>query len=589
MKLVDALNTLPLDALKVIAQRHHLSFPSNVYRRDLLLMLAKHMERRDVVDAALASLSAPARQALDALTLKDGYMIAQVFAQDYGAIPSNYDPYGYGGIRPSERESSAAHELWLSGFIYQAYGRIGNWQGEVCFIPEEIQAILPKPRMTAFADLLVAAPEPAGMSPQPALVRDIGLLLCYLQRETVRAVRGDQLAKRDLLKLNEDLSLRQDLAAVRQESEATWISFVHLLARLMGLVRVSSGLLTPSDDALDWLKQGYEKQLWDAWRRFHKDGSWNDLERALPPSAVYVRPGPQYTVAVRNGLLSDLKRCPVSLWLTSAGLDHAMKVHSPLFMRSQAEDSAWPSWTRDYFHGGWDMVEGAFIRYLLAGPLNWFGIVQVSAGNEVRPPALFRLTRQGEILLGIAKAPIALPEERTIVVQPTFEIIVPPEAPPAVLFELQQIAELGKRDRASVYTLSQSAVWRYLHGSGRIDDIITFLEQASQRPLPQNVAYSLREWAARFGELRLEQATLLLANSEALLAEVRANRCARRATGQRPGLALSTPRVTQRHHRQPPISESTISFTSSPQPSCSEALRTKVDGIPLSPSPCSAA
>jgi hypothetical protein len=526
MRLMDALNSVPLDVLKAIAQQHNIRHAVNVYRRDLVNLLATYLEDRTYINGALARLSAPARQALDNLIANDGHVIAEVFRKDYGEIPSYMDPYGSGGTRSPEHASSPVSQLWRFGLVYQAYGRLNNWEGEVYAVPDEILAILPKPHKAEFAELLASAPQPAATAPQPALVRDIGTLLCYLQRETVRAVRGDQLPRRDLVKLTEELSLPEDLSAVRQESDATWISFVHGMAKLMGLITVNAGMVTPSEQTRDWLKQDYQKQLWDTWKRFQRDGSWDDCRRALPQYTVNIAPGPQYTVAVRKGVLNALKRCPVSTWLTIGSLSQAIQTHDRLFMRSRPDDdeAAWPSWTRDYFRGGWEQVEGVLIHYLLCGPLNWFGIVQVSAFDAKLPPTLFRMTTQGAILLGMVKAPLIGGADRPITVQPTFEVIVTPETSPGVLYELQQIAELSKRDRASVYTLSQSALWHYLQGGGGVDDVIRFLERASQRDLPQNVAYSLLEWATRFGELRLEHATLLLANSEALLAEVRSNK-----------------------------------------------------------------
>jgi hypothetical protein len=76
----------------------------------------------------------------------------------------------------------------------------------------------------------------------------------------------------------------------------------------------------------------------------------------------------------------------------------------------------------------------------------------------------------------------------------------------------------------SLYRLSKDSIRRNLEGGGKIADIIAFLEKASGQPLPQNVAYSLREWGGRYGEIEVHRAALLTVADAVRLQELRSNK-----------------------------------------------------------------
>jgi hypothetical protein len=233
---------------------------------------------------------------------------------------------------------------------------------------------------------------------------------------------------------------------------------------------------------------------------------------------------PASAVAARKRLVSWLKQCPAGRWISTSAFGEAIKSSDSRFLRSQSGGSMAALWNSDFTGGSWDRVEGVVIQFILHCALWWHGVLDLGLDKASGQPTSFRITEAGRKLLGLVEGPIPEPALVPITVQPNFEVVVPREAPQSVVYHLQRVAELGKRDLASLYILSQNAVWQDLQAGGDTEHTISFLEAASQRPLPQNVAYSLREWAAKYGELSLEPATLLRATSERLLAELKANK-----------------------------------------------------------------
>ncbi len=523
MNLVSALGNMSVIELRSVAATLDLGLPATTLRHDLIAAIARHLLKPGVVDDILRHLDKKERQVLDALIIENGQMMASQFEREYGFLAPP-DPYSFGVRGPARGQLAPADALWRHGLIYHGIGRIEEWTGELVFVPDELLKLLPHVAKPPFGELLVAPRDEVHPMAHGDVIHDIGMLSCYVERETVRAVHGDRLPKRDILLLNRDLSLQQDVQQARNEGDAEWITFVHHLAQLLGLVKVQGGIISASDKAEQWLRQTRDRQMREAWHLFQKDGSWNDILLGVPRQFVYSYPGPQHIVATRGRVLAALAQCPEGKWLTLNSLGQAMRAHSPTFLRSNTGPASWPAWSSNYFFGSWDEVEGNLIAYLLGGPLAWFGLVNVTAGAHPDKPTAFRLTGLGSLLLGISKKQIAEPVSEPIVVQANFEILAPHETAPSVLYRLQQVAQLNKRDKASIYNLSQEAIWRHLQRGGNVEGIITFLETAAGRPLPQNVAYTLLEWADKHGQLTIEQATLLTTASEALMSELRASK-----------------------------------------------------------------
>ena len=73
-------------------------------------------------------------------------------------------------------------------------------------------------------------------------------------------------------------------------------------------------------------------------------------------------------------------------------------------------------------------------------------------------------------------------------------------------------------DRVAAFRLTRSALCEGLQLGLRIEDVMRLLETASTSPLPQNVAFTLRDWAAQFESVRwLRTGSLLEAPDGATL------------------------------------------------------------------------
>jgi hypothetical protein len=268
--------------------------------------------------------------------------------------------------------------------------------------------------------------------------------------------------------------------------------------------RSSQQSVVPSDDQA---RQAYVRIL-DVIRERIRPGYWYDgsslsaLLRHLDVEFLVPWLGPAtqswYAASDRDGL--------------------SLPAYSGITLQDSRGRSRWL-----FMGSDWDLVEGAFIRAVVRGPLNWLGVVEcrtIADGREV-----FALTRSGARAIGIEAAdePLDVREAETnveaLVVQPNYDVIVyDPLDRPELLYQIDRIAERVSVDRLAVYRLSREALWAGLQNGVAIDDAVALLERASRSPIPRNVVVSLRDWARQFESIRwIRNACLLEAPDEATM------------------------------------------------------------------------
>ncbi|WP_186323438.1 helicase-associated domain-containing protein [Paenibacillus xylanexedens] len=85
-------------------------------------------------------------------------------------------------------------------------------------------------------------------------------------------------------------------------------------------------------------------------------------------------------------------------------------------------------------------------------------------------------------------------EKFGLFIQPDFEILLPPEAPPHVRWRLELCAELVTRDRMSIYRLTKESVMKAVRIGFTLDQIVLFLNNHAMTGIPEHVHLALQQW-----------------------------------------------------------------------------------------------
>jgi hypothetical protein len=152
----------------------------------------------------------------------------------------------------------------------------------------------------------------------------------------------------------------------------------------------------------------------------------------------------------------------------------------------------------------WNLIRWARERlYLL-------GLIDLGYDRAGRPVAM-RLNSSGARLLGVERGATAAVGTGSLVVTPDFEIVLFPSGDDGELIHaLDRFCVRAKQGSLLHFRITQDGVVRALRGGFGLADLLRVIETNARTPVPQNVAFSIKDWALRAGLMRLSPSLVLV-------------------------------------------------------------------------------
>jgi hypothetical protein len=344
----------------------------------------------------------------------------------------------------------------------------------------------------------------------------------------------------------------------------------------VGLLRRDNQRLQPNPThTLAWLHASTFEQtraLFEGWR---DDPTWNELWRVPGLHCEDTGSWRNDPLSARRACLDYLALMQPGQWYSLDGFLAAIKTHQPDFQRPGGDYNTWyirDAQSGDYLRGfdSWDKVDGALLRYLLAGPLAWLGAVQLSTlapavtsagvvncqllivnGDSASPNSQLAahnsrhslaLTESGAALLGKDEAPVEQGDT-------SFElskdgVVRVGRARRYERFQLARVADwLRLEASAWIYQLTPASLERARRQRIEIERAISFLEESSAQPVPEILGKALRRWERRGTEIEAGHAVVLRVARPELLKELMSQAATRRLIREvlSPQVALVSP------------------------------------------------
>lgn len=508
--------------------------------------LAEALRSPAQTEIVLADLSPAEYEALQFLVENGGQVEGPRFMRRYGVIRL-MGPGRMTRERPWQNPANPAEGLWYRGLIFKTFQITPEGNVEVIYIPVDLLPLLglvgnipagspeaepagaapaSPPALDPHSPLQVAlAPTPAYVINGVAHLRESFFsLLVYLQTKPVRLKNKEQLTPQDRSALIDSLppSLWSGITSTAA------FDFLFHLARRAGLLAVTQRRLRPEREPVRaWLQASEAEQLRQLQQTWRADPTWNDLWH-VPGLAPHATGWDNSPLLARSKILDHLAQLssPVESWFSITDFIDQIKLHDPDFQRPDGNYESWYLYDTDnrplmgFEH--WDQVEGELIHYLLVHILLLLGVTELGFASPGSEPIAFRLTPQGQAFL--LDQPVA-PETRRPMffrVGPNLQVQAPLRASLYDRFQLARFAELIQREEnRAVYQLTQASVSRALHSGITADQMVAFLNRASNNQTPLKVVETLRNWGRRQGGAEIERVTLLRLKHEALLEEIR--------------------------------------------------------------------
>ncbi|MBI5928494.1 MAG: hypothetical protein HY862_04255 [Chloroflexi bacterium] len=363
------------------------------------------------------------------------------------------------------------------------------------------------------AELEIEAP-PHQQKGDTTLVDDMTTLLAYLQVHEAKLEEG-YLAN----EVQDDL-----LAQFIGPKEYPRLDLLIQLAGQMGLMTVVNGAFQPIRQAArTWLESSRTAQvktLVEAWRT--SDG-YNELwlVPTLEPEATGWQNDPTLPRETLRGVFEAI---PGEGWVSLDGLVDEIKAVEPDFQRPGGDYSSWyirERRTGEYLRGfeSWEVVEGALLKFIIAGPLHWLGLVDLGMDAPDGTPLACHLNVFGKAWVGQGDWPNRKDPETPLTLDASGKMLVPRAASRIDRFQLARFTEWGAPADPYVYLLNSKGFKRAEQQGIKPENVETFL-QRTVHTIPPHVQALIENWRKAQGASAVIQKMLVLRVDTEVLMDV---------------------------------------------------------------------
>jgi hypothetical protein len=320
-----------------------------------------------------------------------------------------------------------------------------------------------------------------------AIIRDIFTFLAFLKRDNVKLTQEFVIFKRTQLRILDSFELpERPLEDTEREREYGYypprFDFIYRFCETKGLTRVEGNYLRITEAVEEWL----EKQDFLKMKEIFE--FWQDHYMASSAEAQLV--------------LRLLLLVPMGKWLTSRSVgrvfDVLMPEHKWFQQNSQVRD---PNFLNVLLYVGG--IEQGLIHEF----------TETDFGIQISPLGKAILTND------VSLFPKQI--ERNFLIRSNFEVVASKDLDPSIRWELGKIAELLRINEEVTYKLSRQSIYHTLQEGKTVEDIITFLDTYTAKPIPENVREVITEWTSTYGRISFIDALLLRCDTFSLAKELK--------------------------------------------------------------------
>jgi hypothetical protein len=518
--LLRTLQDHDLGHLRIVAELWGIDLPSGPALEAARALAQAMLDPAAALEQA-ESLPPSARQTLDFLLRSGGRFPLADLLRQLGPL-REMGPGRRDREKPWRDPASPLEVLWYRGLIARAFAETPTGPQEFAFVPSDLRPLLPAPAPTLAEPLGCSAAPPAWSAPaSTAAPDDATTLLAALRRRSSSTLPP---APARMASLGPFLE--------RPETAGLLLTLLHQEGVLSGPP------FRPSPEAirhfLDAPRPEANRALLNAWLR---SSSWNDLAH-LPHLQIAGPTWPNDPIPARQALVDLLRHIPTGDWWDLEAFVATVHDSQPGFQRPAGDFDSWyvreaksGAFLRGFEH--WETVDGALLRFLIAGPLHWLGVLDLGGPGPETPPTAFRQT---PLAASLQDPHVPLAEEG----QPTKaalradgSLVIPHDASRSLRYQVARFcAWEGRGTQGYTFRLTPASLQAAAGQGLKQTHMVAVLESATGRSLPEPLHRGLARWARRGREAWMERPLALRLESAAVLRELNANPATARYLGE---------------------------------------------------------
>jgi hypothetical protein len=509
----DLLQTLQdhdLGHLKVIAELWGFDVPPGS-SQEIAPIVAVYLSTPEFISEIEESLPKQTREVLQFVLKNEGRVALSDIVRSYGQIRE----MGSGRRdreKPWRNPISPLEDLWYRGLCAKAFIETPTGAQEYLFIPNEIKKALSSrsEKQEKRVGHLTNTPSEVDEADM-GVVEDITTLLAYLRKSAPQS-------------FDEWHQLPDEIDSFFHRPESTNL----LLTVLVDLGVVHPTTFEPNPSAtkslLELSSSEILAQLFNAWR---KSTRWNDLAHISGLSAsndIW----PNDPLTSRGNIIDFLTNIPEGDWWDLEGFTSDIRTSSPGFQRPAGDFDSWyifRSKDGEFLRGfeNWDQIEGNLIRYLLAGPLHWFGLIDIGKPPNSNRTVAFRLTPYSGQLFHGQNVIEGKDEDGIISMLPDGLIRASSGADRAMRYQIARFTDWVAFDRDEYsYRISPKSLQLASERGLGLEHFRSILESACEN-VPPTISQALTRWDDKGVEARVERKLILRVEDHEILKSLLSN------------------------------------------------------------------
>jgi len=481
------LSSIDHDLLLRIARHWEINVESGEVKQ-IESTLQSTMTNKDVLDEMVKNLSVEAKKAWQLLQAKSNRMPWSEFTNKHGSL-RELGPAARERELPDQRPANVTETLFYRGLIGRAFMDASPEPREFAFIPDEVAALYTPSHIVQPGFGLRPVPSSEIKRHQPGNTR----LLDHMT---------DWLAQ---------LRMHQDL-------EDIYFSQAQVSRQFIVSVATGGGFVTTSKDLspekigvfLQTERLTALKEVFQLWR---SSDEINDL--LMIPDLVFEGTWRNDPVFSRNAILDQLLNLDMQTWFSLSSFIFRVKNEMPDFLRPAGNFDNWSirkKGSKEYLAGRdhWDDIEGAYVRYLFAGPLHWLGVVDLAYGSEDACPLAFRISPLAGYLLAPESTPPLMAAESNPKLLSDLTIVMPVNSSRLLRYQVGRFTKVISNSISETrFQISAESLTISEKNGLKVDQLLQLLEKNTKLPLPVSYKKLAERWDQRRIEVRIERATLL--------------------------------------------------------------------------------
>jgi len=476
-----------LSLLHMIAQSWGVELKAPDARTAVPLLVSTILDA-ELVEEVLETLPADAVEALQGLLDNDGFLSWSLFTRRYGEIrvmgPARRDRE-----RPDLYPTSAAEVLWYHALVGKAFLDLPPEPQEYAYIPNDLLQFLSS--LNPQGAQKIGRPASPGERAYPKMTDD--RILDYICTLLAAFRLGVELEKIDT---------------------SRWEIPPNFLVALMQSIELIGIDNQPNPElARQFLENDRAHALVQIAAAWMQGSRMNELR--LLPGLTFEGNWHNDPLQSRQAVMDFISQVPEGSWWSLSAFGESIKLHNPDFQRPAGDYDSWfikDEKTGEYLRGfaSWEEVDGAFIRYMLCGPLHWLGFIDLARPDPGAQPTAFR-TSPWSAALWQGKPPEGLhPEDEPVKINADGELLLSRYTSREVRY---QVARFGEWKVSSIdeylYQLTPASLQRARDQGLQVRHLLLLLRRFPGLNIPPNLLRSLERWENAGVQVSLQPAMLL--------------------------------------------------------------------------------